>query len=97
MKRRPPTSTRTHTLCHYTTLSRALKGRDKGRLIGIVTDGDLSRHIEGDLLAQTVDTVMTRSPMTIAPDALAVEALREMNSRRITAFFAGAGKRKRGR
>ncbi|WP_449265827.1 KpsF/GutQ family sugar-phosphate isomerase [Ferrovibrio xuzhouensis] len=70
-----------------------LKGRDKGRLIGIVTDGDLRRHIEGDLLAQTVDTVMTRSPMTIAPDALAVEALREMNSRRITAFFAVAGGR----
>src|SRR3546814_20966263 len=71
-----------------------LKGRDKGRLIGIVTDGDLRRHIEGDLLAQTVDTVMTRSPMTIAQDALAVEALRAMNSRRITAFFAVAGERK---
>ena len=64
-----------------------IKGRDKGRLIGIVTDGDLRRHMEGDLLAQDVDAVMTRSPITIAPAILAVEALREMNRRRITAFF----------
>ena len=64
-----------------------IKGRDKGRLIGIVTDGDLRRHMEGDLLAQKVDVVMTRSPITIAPTVLAVEALREMNRRRITAFF----------
>lgn len=62
-------------------------GREKDRLIGIVTDGDLRRHIEGDLLAQKVDAVMTRKPMTIGQDLLAVEALREMNSRRITAFF----------
>lgn len=64
-----------------------LKGRDKGRLVGIVTDGDLRRHIEGDLLAQKVEAVMTKSPITIGPNLLAVEALREMNRRRITAFF----------
>lgn len=62
-------------------------GRDKGKLIGIITDGDLRRHIEGDLLAQRVDAVMTRKPITIKEDSLAVEALREMNSRRVTAFF----------
>lgn len=66
-------------------------GRDKGKLVGIVTDGDLRRHIEGDLLAQKVEAVMTKSPMTIAPDLLAVEALREMNTRRITAFFVVEG------
>jgi len=66
-------------------------GRDKGRLIGIVTDGDLRRHIEGDLLSQKVDAVMTRSPITIKPNILAVEALREMNRRRITAFFVVDG------
>jgi arabinose-5-phosphate isomerase len=65
----------------------AARGRDKGRLVGIITDGDLRRHIEGDLLSQTVDTVMTKSPITIGPHQLAVEALRQMNSRRITAFF----------
>lgn len=62
-------------------------GRDKGKLVGIVTDGDLRRHMEGDLLSQKVEAVMTKKPMTIGPDLLAVEALREMNSRRITAFF----------
>lgn len=58
-----------------------------GRLVGAVTDGDLRRHIEGDLLSQVVDAVMTKSPITIGPQLLAVEALRLMNSRRITAFF----------
>jgi arabinose-5-phosphate isomerase len=67
------------------------KGRNKGKLIGIITDGDLRRHIEGDLLAQTVDVVMTHAPKTIGPNALAVEALREMNSRRITTFFVVEG------
>lgn len=68
-------------------------GRDKDKLLGIITDGDLRRHIEGDLLAQKVDAVMTRKPMTIGQDLLAVEALREMNSRRITAFFVVDGGR----
>lgn len=65
----------------------AAKGRDKGKLVGIITDGDLRRHIEGDLLSQRVDAVMTKSPITIGPNILAVEALREMNRRRVTAFF----------
>lgn len=68
-------------------------GRMKDKLIGIITDGDLRRHIEGDLLSQKVDAVMTRSPMTIGPNSLAVEALREMNSRRITSFFVVEGSR----
>lgn len=62
-------------------------GRDKGKLLGIVTDGDLRRHMEGDLLSKKVDAVMTRKPMTIGPNQLAGEALGEMNRRRITAFF----------
>ncbi len=62
-------------------------GRDKDKLLGIITDGDLRRHIEGDLLAQKVETVMTKSPITIGPNQLAGEALGEMNRRRITAFF----------
>lgn len=62
-------------------------GREKGRLVGIVTDGDLRRHIDSDLLSKKVEVVMTRNPATMAPGQLAVEALREMNRRRITAFF----------
>jgi arabinose-5-phosphate isomerase len=51
-----------------------------GHLAGIVTDGDLRRHMRGDLLQLTVDTVMTASPITVRPDQLAGEALQLLNS-----------------
>jgi arabinose-5-phosphate isomerase len=57
------------------------------RLIGIVTDGDLRRHMAGDLMARKVDEVMTKAPKTIAPDVLVGEALLVMEGR-ITALFA---------
>jgi arabinose-5-phosphate isomerase len=64
---------------------------DDGRLLGIVTDGDLRRHLEvggaDALLARTAGQVMTRNPRTVRPDTLAAEALREMNARSITALF----------
>ncbi|HNS43762.1 MAG TPA: KpsF/GutQ family sugar-phosphate isomerase [Alphaproteobacteria bacterium] len=44
-------------------------------LLGIVTDGDLKRHMSPDLLQQKVETVMTRGPRTVKADALAAEAL----------------------
>jgi arabinose-5-phosphate isomerase len=50
-----------------------------GRLVGIVTDGDLRRAMGPDLLSRAVADVMTATPRTIRPDALAEEALREMN------------------
>jgi arabinose-5-phosphate isomerase len=61
----------------------------EGRLIGIVTDGDLRRAMGPDLLERCVDGVMTRAPRTIGPDTLAAEALRVMNDpdRPITALF----------
>jgi arabinose-5-phosphate isomerase len=52
-----------------------------GRLVGIVTDGDLRRAMGPDLLSRQVGEIMTLSPRTIAPDALAVEALHAMNAR----------------
>jgi arabinose-5-phosphate isomerase len=58
-----------------------------GDLAGIVTDGDLRRHLEG-LLDRRVDDVMTRHPATIAASALASEALGLMNARKITSLFA---------
>jgi arabinose-5-phosphate isomerase len=61
-----------------------------GKLAGIVTDGDLRRHMGGDLLALTVDKVMTRNPLSVAPDALALEALATMNARQITALLVCA-------
>jgi arabinose-5-phosphate isomerase len=60
-----------------------------GKLLGIVTDGDLRRNMGPDLLARRVDSIMNRTPRTISPDALAEDALREMNtaSRPFTALF----------
>ncbi|MCV2891347.1 KpsF/GutQ family sugar-phosphate isomerase [Ruegeria aquimaris] len=59
---------------------------DDGHLTGIVTDGDLRRHMSG-LLDKTAAEVMTRNPTTIATDALAEEAVAIMNARKITSLF----------
>jgi arabinose-5-phosphate isomerase len=58
-----------------------------GKLAGVITDGDLRRHMRVDLLQAPVDGVMTRSPKTIRPDQLASEALEVLNSSKITALF----------
>lgn len=58
-----------------------------GALAGIVTDGDLRRHLSGEILDSPVDRVMTARPRTIAPDALAAEALKTMQETRINALF----------
>lgn len=62
---------------------------EHGRLVGIVTDGDLRRAMGPDLLNRTLHSVMTCNPRTIRPDALAADALRTMNEgeRRITSLF----------
>jgi arabinose-5-phosphate isomerase len=53
-----------------------------GRLVGIITDGDLRRHMEdADLLRSTVDGVMTSRPKTIRPQALAAEGLGRMHAK----------------
>ena len=58
-----------------------------GELLGIITDGDLRRHMEGGLLGRQAAEVMTRGPSTIRPGILAAEALHVMNSRKITSLF----------
>src|SRR5215210_954213 len=58
-----------------------------GKLAGIITDGDLRRHMGPQLLAATVDVVMTRGPKTVAGDQLVSEALELLNSSKITAVF----------
>ena len=52
---------------------------EEGRLIGIVTDGDLRRHMSPELLGRFVSEVMTPSPKTAAPTTLVGEALAMMN------------------
>jgi len=56
------------------------------KLIGIITDGDLRRHMSG-LLEKTAADVMTGNPKTIRPNALAAEALGHMNANTITSLF----------
>ncbi|MGE3332254.1 MAG: SIS domain-containing protein [Rhodospirillaceae bacterium] len=58
-----------------------------GHLIGIVTDGDLRRHIGGNLFALKASDVMTRTPKFTARNMLAAEALRRMNEWKITSVF----------
>jgi arabinose-5-phosphate isomerase len=60
---------------------------DDGRLQGMVTDGDLRRHMSDHLLTLTAGEVMTARPRTIGRDALASEALGLMNARSITNLF----------
>jgi arabinose-5-phosphate isomerase len=57
------------------------------RLVGIITDGDLRRHMRPDLLDARVDDIMTAGPKTVRPDQLASEALEVLNSSKITALM----------
>jgi arabinose-5-phosphate isomerase len=59
---------------------------DQGKLTGIITDGDLRRHMDG-LLDRAAAQVMTAAPRTIAPDQMAEQALAQMNDRKITCLF----------
>jgi arabinose-5-phosphate isomerase len=59
----------------------------RGRLIGVITDGDLRRHMGPSLLEATVDDIMTPKPKTIAPSLLASAALELINASSITALF----------
>lgn len=59
----------------------------KGRLVGMVTDGDLRRHMGPDLLRTRAADIMTRTPNTIPPDLLASAALEQFNARKRTQMF----------
>ena len=59
----------------------------RGRLVGIVTDGDLRRKMGPDLLERSVAEVMTKRPKAVTPDTLASAVLEVLNSSKITAVF----------
>jgi arabinose-5-phosphate isomerase len=63
-----------------------------GRLVGVVTDGDLRRNMTrgSNLLERRAGDVMTAGPVTIAGDMLGVEALRVMEDRKITSVVVVA-------
>jgi len=64
-----------------------------GNLAGIVTDGDLRRHMRADLLSAKVGEVMTKNPKSAKPDQLASEILERMNASNITALFVVENKK----
>src|SRR3954463_4133258 len=59
----------------------------RGLLVGIVTDGDLRRHMRPDLMTASVDDVMTQNPKKNSRDTLAGEALELLNSSKITTLI----------
>ena len=68
-----------------------------GRLLGIITDGDLRRRFDRNLRDAAAGEVMTRSPKIVRSDQLAAEALALMNEKKITQLFvldpgSGSGK-----
>ena len=64
-----------------------------GALAGIITDGDVRRHVERDLLDRKAAEVMTARPRTVGPDLLAAEALSIMNTGtpKVTSLFVVEG------
>jgi arabinose-5-phosphate isomerase len=60
---------------------------ESGFLKGIITDGDLRRHMGDGLLGRRVEEIMTPSPKTVSPDLLASAALETINSSKITTLF----------
>jgi arabinose-5-phosphate isomerase len=58
-----------------------------GLLAGIITDGDLRRHMGDGLLARRTGDIMTAAPKTVTPDLLASAALEMINTSSITALF----------
>lgn len=61
---------------------------ENGKLIGIVTDGDLRRKLSPDIFARDARALMTADPQTISPDAPLADAIALMNDKRITMLFA---------
>ncbi len=57
-------------------------------LLGIITDGDLRRHMSDNIILQEAKQIMTANPITIRDDSLAVEALAIMNDKNITCLVA---------
>jgi arabinose-5-phosphate isomerase len=66
---------------------------NQGNLLGIITDGDLRRHMNATIADMTVDEVMTGSPKTINSEVLISEALSYMNMKKITALIVAENKK----
>lgn len=60
---------------------------ESGRLIGVITDGDLRRHMEPQLLERRAEDVMSRSPFSVSPETLVSVALLAMEEHKVSAIF----------
>jgi arabinose-5-phosphate isomerase len=60
---------------------------EAGKLVGVITDGDLRRHMSRDLLLETVDAVMSHNPRVIHGGVLASAAMEFMQAQKVTALF----------
>lgn len=63
---------------------------ETGSLAGIITDGDLRRHMEDDILAMTAGEVMTPDPKAVSENILTAQVLAMMNENKITNYFVVA-------
>ena len=70
---------------------------DDGVLVGIITDGDLRRHMSKDLIDQKAGDVMTAGSVTMEPGQIASEAVAVMNARKITTLFCVDSRQNKGR
>ena len=57
------------------------------KMIGIITDGDLRRHLNQNFFAEIAENIMTKNPITIIKESLAIEAFTLMNKKSITSIF----------
>lgn len=62
---------------------------DEGKIIGIITDGDLRRKIDSDFLNRTASEIMTPDPKVVSEDMFAQEATKIMNKHSITSLLVG--------
>ncbi len=66
---------------------------DSKHLIGVITDGDLRRHIDQNFLSHIAQEIMTKNPATINQEMLAVEAIAMLNKKSITSLFVVENKK----
>ncbi|MDR0550159.1 MAG: KpsF/GutQ family sugar-phosphate isomerase [Deltaproteobacteria bacterium] len=63
---------------------------ERGRLVGIITDGDLRRHMGPNLLTNSVKAIMTTNPVSFPPQTMVAKALAVMRRKEITNAFVVA-------
>lgn len=84
-----PSTTMADAILEMTTKSQGAVGvvDENNTLLGVVTDGDLRRHLADNLLEKTAESVMTKRPLTAEKDTLASKAVHMMQEKKITSLF----------